>query len=678
MLTSATRAKAKVYLVIQNAWDSELLTMPLAFGYIKAYAMADPAIRADVDIRIFNYKRSTSVSEMAVELFAEPPDILAFSVLGWNFNNFGRLCETYKQVRPNGWCVLGGNHASNQAARVFRLFPAADLVVNGEGEITMTEVLRAYLAGRRPTDCTDIHGLSVHGGGGNFITTPERPRLRNLDVVPSPFLTGAIPMVGADGRFLYDVALMETNRGCPYSCSFCYWGGAVGQKIYAFSRDRLREELRFFGRHNVDSLALCDANFGMLPADNEFVEDMLAVRAEFGYPRNFLTSWAKNKNRVFLSIVERLRDAGLHSSFTLSLQTLSPDALEHMQRKNMKLNEFEDLCEWLVGQGLDTDVELIWGAPGETPQSFFAGYDRVSRYVTRIATYPMLVLPNTEYERSKERHRMVTVRDTATDFEFVLSHSTLSLAENRQMHHFLFWARVLAEHQVLRLLFPAALRLARMTQSQVLQSIDRWFADCEVPAARGLKAHLRDVVANLDITRVTNAVAYTYVAEAELEPVFRGWWEAEVLPRAKAEDREMLEDIFRYDWLSRPYHDAAASKAGARSETIGGERFWVRRCIGLRYDLHATASDMKARRDVVPERVPARDFDLYFREGFALVVANHELVTAYAARTWEDLQDEAAAARAGRRTKSDVVLANGGGVTLGVSSGGRLVGEVAP
>ena len=52
-----------------------------------------------------------------------------------------------------------------------------------------------------------------------------------------PFLTGAIPMVDAAGNFLYDVGMLETNRGCPYSCSFCYWGGATGQKVRSFSRN---------------------------------------------------------------------------------------------------------------------------------------------------------------------------------------------------------------------------------------------------------------------------------------------------------------------------------------------------------------------------------------------------------------------------------------------------------
>src|SRR3712207_2762784 len=95
-------------------------------------------------------------------------------------------------------------------------------------------------------------------------------------------------------------------------------------------------------------------------------------------------------------IVRRMKAEGMQSSFTLALQTLNDSALEQMQRRNMKLNEWEELVHWLRREGLDCYAELIWGAPGETPESFFEGYDRLARYMTRIAVYPLLLLPNTE------------------------------------------------------------------------------------------------------------------------------------------------------------------------------------------------------------------------------------------------------------------------------------------
>ena len=116
--------------------------------------------------------------------------------------------------------------------------------------------------------------------------------------------SGAIDPLDDTGRFRYDVALIETNRGCPCKCAFCYWGGATGQRVRAFSRERLRRELSLFAR------------FGMLPADLDLTEDLIEIKNAYGFPRAFESSWATNKSMVFHAIVRRMKDAGLHSSLT--------------------------------------------------------------------------------------------------------------------------------------------------------------------------------------------------------------------------------------------------------------------------------------------------------------------------------------------------------------------------
>jgi hypothetical protein len=81
-----------------------------------------------------------------------------------------------------------------------------------------------------------------------LITTPQPPRIADLSEISSPILSGSIPLVDVHGEFRYDVALMETNRGCPYNCAFCYWGGATGQKVRTFPRERLQQETYYVRR----------------------------------------------------------------------------------------------------------------------------------------------------------------------------------------------------------------------------------------------------------------------------------------------------------------------------------------------------------------------------------------------------------------------------------------------
>jgi radical SAM superfamily enzyme YgiQ (UPF0313 family) len=602
--------------------------MPLAAGYLKAMAMTDDRIRRGMDIDIRNFKGSASNTMMANTMFTTGvPDILAFSVLGWNYQSFGALAATFKQLNPDGWVVFGGNHVTDQAERVFRMYPEVDVVINGEGELTFRELLRAYLDGAGRNDLGSIVGLSYRAPDGTTTTTAERPRIDDLDSIPSPFLTGALDLTDAEGRFRYDVALMESNRGCPYKCSFCYWGGATGQKVRAFSIERLREELEVFGKLGVHTVVACDANFGMLPGDYDFVKALIETRDKFGFPRALETSWAKNKSKTFYRIVRMMKEAGMKSSFTLALQTLSDSALEQMRRRNMKVNDWEDLTAWLADEGLDCYAELIWGAPGETIESFMAGYDRLAARMSRIAVYPLLLLPNTDYMEKKDLFGIKSVRGDNDDFEYILAHETMTFEQNQQMQRFLFWARVVAENAVLRHVWVALRKLAGLTQSQVLLNLEAWVATAQDPAAE----FLRGAQAKLGTTGLGEAIKYMFT-DPEATLLLNRWWVESVHPLLPAEHAPLLAEIFRYDLLTRPVYrgEGAVVDEDLPVVTVYGDDYYLRREVALTHDVPRIVATMRAGGD--PDLTAADTaVDLYYRCGSesAVTSTNHEIVVHY-------------------------------------------------
>ncbi|MEU0336045.1 KedN5 family methylcobalamin-dependent radical SAM C-methyltransferase [Streptomyces sp. NPDC006193] len=631
--------KKKVLLIQQGVWAMSLESMPLASGYLKATALADSRIREEMDIEIRNFDGGATLVGMAQELFGggQIPDVIAFSVLGWNFRTFGCLAETFKQLNPHGWVVFGGTHVANQAARTFRLFPDVDVVVNGEGELTFRDLLHAHLDGAGRDELGHIDGISFTDGAGTLVTTPERPRIENLDIIPSPFLTGAISLKDEDGNFPYDVALLETNRGCPYKCAFCYWGGAVGQRVRAFSRQRLRQELEMFARHKVHTIVLCDANFGMLPIDREFVEDMIEVRNTYGFPKALETSWAKNKSKMFYDIVRIMKEAGLHSSFTLALQTLNKDALTLMNRRNMKVNSWEELAEWLNKEGMECYAELIWGAPGETVESFMEGYDRLAKYVTRVATYPMLLLPNTDYSENKEKYGLVTVRGDKDDFEYLLSHKTMTPQDNELIHRFLFWSRLTAENPVFRNLWPALRLLGGITQSQAIRSMVDWFAATDDPDAQVLQHQLKRYFTDVDAMGPATEFVYGRAAAKQL---FRKWWHSAVRPRVPEQHRAVLDEVFRYDLLTLPAYtsdsdeqDEEFAHPGLPTVDVAGERFHVRKDVSFHCDVPALVQSLKRSE---PYEHALGDFtsSLYYKAGVDGFVGstNHEEIIYFMGR----------------------------------------------
>jgi radical SAM superfamily enzyme YgiQ (UPF0313 family) len=194
-------------LVQQGIWDMPLESMPLASGYLKSTALSDDRIADAYDINIRNFRGGITLSSMAYDLFHERvPDVLAFSVLGWNFRTFGSLAETYKQLHPEGWVVFGGTHVANQADRVFRMFPQVDVVVNGEGEFVFRDLLRVRLDGVDDARLAEVAGISFRDSGGVVRTTAERDRIKNLDEI-SP-ASGCAPSWST-----------SPSCGCTPSCS---------------------------------------------------------------------------------------------------------------------------------------------------------------------------------------------------------------------------------------------------------------------------------------------------------------------------------------------------------------------------------------------------------------------------------------------------------------------------
>lgn len=617
----------KICVVQQAAWDVPVDTMPLAAGYLKAVLDADPDLATEVETEICSFRGGATLYEMVKRLFdGAVPDVIAFSVLGWNYRNFGCLAETYKQLKPDGIVVFGGVHVAYQAERVFREFPWVDIVANGEGEPIFRDLVGYVLAHPGEREPADVLGLSYRQGDGSLCTTPDRERIDNLDLIPSPFLTGAIPMTDAAGRFRYDVALMETNRGCPYKCSFCYWGGAIGQRVRAFSRERMAAELDYFGFYQVPAICLCDANFGLLESDEEFVEDLIKTREKYGYPRGLESSWAKNKSDRFRRIVSAMKKHGFHSSFVLSLQTLDDEALTGMQRRNMKVNQWESLVSWLADEGMDCVGELIWGAPGETRESFLEGYDRLSEKVSRIAVYPMLLLPNTSYTNNREEHGFVTVRGEADDFQYVIGSRSAPIEESLSTQRFLFWARLLSENHYLHHIWAPTRKLTGLTQSKIIISLMEYFDESTHPAV----AEFRELIPVLAESPAVIRALRRLFETAELEEVISQWWADRIVPQYPQPWQRFARELYEFERWSRSHYvmPGSAPEADWHLEERDGEELYVSEPRCFSYDIEALLHD-----GIVADRQPPAGDTVWYsfaaRSGFYFNADNHEIALGY-------------------------------------------------
>ena len=170
------------------------------------------------------------------------------------------------------------------------------------------------------------------------------------------------------------VASWETNRGCPFSCAYCYWGRR-SQKVRTFSMERLFEEIEWFGQKNISLVFGCDANFGILKRDLDLVKKLVETKNKYGYPPTFRVCNTKNSNDIVFRIEEILHDSHMAKGISMSFQSLTPEVLQNVNRTNIKIDLFHKLQARYLKAGMPTYTEMILALPGETYETFASGLE---------------------------------------------------------------------------------------------------------------------------------------------------------------------------------------------------------------------------------------------------------------------------------------------------------------
>ncbi|MEP4032956.1 radical SAM protein, partial [Roseibium polysiphoniae] len=362
--------------------------LPLSSGYLQAYAQADPDVKAAYSFLERSYgidemcEKRLSEDEVIHELVADDADIYTFSCYVWNSSLVQRVVDVLLKARPKADILLGGPQAMNQAEKYIP--PGAEnlYICNGEGERTFRQFLQEML--EETPDMTRVRGLSMMRDG-EYIRTLENERIRDLEEIPSPFLNN----IFAPSK--YSWILFETNRGCPFKCSYCYWGAATGSKVVKYTSDRVLAELDWISKYPAYTLYICDANVGMLPRDLEYAEYLAERKRETGFPLEVFFSSSKNTPTRVASFVETMASSGMITMQPISLQTTSQQALENINRENIRPESYLEIQKQLNEKKLSSYIELLWPLPGETRESFESGIeDLCEQQADTFQVYPLL------------------------------------------------------------------------------------------------------------------------------------------------------------------------------------------------------------------------------------------------------------------------------------------------
>jgi radical SAM superfamily enzyme YgiQ (UPF0313 family) len=318
-------------------------------------------------VSLFDAMLAHSEDEWAAAIDRDRPDVAV--IYEDSFNYLSKMCllrmrqaalTMVAAARRRGLVVIvAGSDASDHPA--IYLDGGASLVITGEGEITLVDVLEA-LAERPGGDLTGIRGIAVHGHDGALIRTSPREFIRDLDALPRP----AWDLVDVEryrkiwqahhGYFSMNVV---TTRGCPYHCNWCA-KPIYGQRYTARSAESVVDEIAWLkARYRPDHLWIADDIFGLKPGWIECFADLASGR-DAAIPFKCLL----RADGVSEGVARALRRARCRTAW-IGAESGSQQVLDAME-KGTRVEQIAEATKRLRASGIEVGFFMQFGYPGET------------------------------------------------------------------------------------------------------------------------------------------------------------------------------------------------------------------------------------------------------------------------------------------------------------------------
>ena len=321
-------------------------------------------------------------------------DIAIFSAYVWNVRLSLAIAEQLKREKPEVTIVFGGPQVPDVGSEFLTENDFIDIAVHGEGERVLHCILENFNSG----DWRSHPGLSYLDKKGKFIQNPKDNKMRDLSLVPSPFLQGLFDPVMEANPDIKWIGLWETNRGCPFHCAYCDWGSDTNSKITQFEEERVYREIDWFARKEIDFIFCCDANFGALKRDEDIAAYAAKVKSETGFPKSLSVQNTKNATERSYRVQKILSDAGLNKGVTLAVQTMNEQTLINVKRQNISNESYMELQRRFTKDRVHTYSDYILGMPGDTYDTTIDGICQLIEQGqhNRIQFNNLAILPNAE------------------------------------------------------------------------------------------------------------------------------------------------------------------------------------------------------------------------------------------------------------------------------------------
>jgi len=430
--SSNDNPKLRVLLIQLPVPNNPATNVPLAAGYLKAYAQARGLLdRVEIDILPRALTDNAGDALLVEAIVALRPELLGISLYTWNSERSLAVAARVKARLPGMIAVVGGPEVQRDNDWVLR-HPAVDVAVIGEGEQAFCEILQIAnckldidRANLQFTICNlqSVPGLAFRDTTGELICTPERTPLSDLAPLPSPYLAGSLE-VPEDGMLM-----VEVSRWCPYSCSFCLYGRNMGTKLgnRYFGLERVLAEIRWGREQGIQRVHFVEANLNLVPVFwplMRALEDLNADRQ--------MTFYAELRGEHLTEEVVAALDRANVRFVEVGLQTANLTALKASLRRT-------DLRKWAAGtrrlyeHGIEVFLDVILGLPADDAAGVATTLDFIRREdLGPYDIFTLQVLAGTETRRQVAEYGLVH-QDRPP--YYVLATDRLDYGELRRLRH---------------------------------------------------------------------------------------------------------------------------------------------------------------------------------------------------------------------------------------------------
>ena len=315
-----------------------------AFGLRYLLANVGPLRTAACIVEFDINQRPVDIAEA---LLARNPKIIGLGIYIWNVAPATEVVATLKRVRPDITVILGGPEVSYEA-ETQPIVQLADYVITGEADLAFAEVCRQLLSGERPA--------------GKIIPA----RLPEFSELALPY------DLYDDQDVAHRIIYVEASRGCPFSCEFCL--SSLDIPVRQAPLPALLDHLQRLLDRGVRQLKFVDRTFNLNVNTSRTILEFLLERYRPGHFFHFEIVPDRLPDAL-REVIARFPAGALQ--FEVGVQTFNEEVAELIERRQ-DYRRLEDNLRFLRGQtGVHIHADLIAGLPGETLESFAAGFDRL-------------------------------------------------------------------------------------------------------------------------------------------------------------------------------------------------------------------------------------------------------------------------------------------------------------